>query len=85
MKYVIDYEYGKAVLYTPSEDWKNRFYDLAEQCFGIRKSIGKVALISASQEESQNSLKNECERLEHHGDLIVWDKDGNKIKSEWDD
>ena len=37
MKYKIDYQYGVANLYTPSEDWEDRFYELANQCFGIRK------------------------------------------------
>ena len=44
MRYLIDYEYGADNLYTPHEDWEERFYHLANQCFGIRKSIGKVKL-----------------------------------------
>lgn len=83
-KYTIDYQYGTAVLYTPSEKWEDRFYDLAYQCFGIRKSIGKVELISKTKENSKYRLAGEYERLEHNGDLIVWNKKGEKIKSEWD-
>lgn len=84
MKYIIDYENGLAELYTPHEDWEERFYALAHQCFGIRKSIGNVVLINKRDVEPTDIIKNEYERLEHHQDVIIWDKDGNKIKSEWD-
>ena len=84
MKYVIDYTFGIAELYTPHEDWEERFYTLASQCFGIRKSIGDVTLISKSDEQSPYPLDGEYERLEHNGDTIVWNADGEKIKSEWD-
>lgn len=84
MKYIIDYEYGLAKLYTPSEDWESRFYELADQCFGIRKSIGEVELVKAVNEEPKNLRDGEYERLEHSGDLIIWNKEGEKIKSEWD-
>ena len=83
MKYVIDYEYGIAELYTPL-NWRGRFYELASQCFGIRKSIGKVELIYKVDEEPPYHLRGEFERLCHNGDVIVWDENGNKIKSEWD-
>lgn len=84
MKYIIDYDYGMADLYTPSEDWKERFHALANQCFGIRKSIGEVTLISKEDVETEHKLENEYERLEHHGDVIIWNAEGEKIKSEWD-
>ena len=29
-------------------------------------------------------LCGEYERLEHNGDVIIWDKKGEKIISEWD-
>ena len=85
MKYIIDYEYGIAKLYTPSEDWKDRFYTLADQCFGIRKSIGNVELVKTENVKPKEMIENEYERLEHSGDLIIWNKKGEKIKSEWDD
>lgn len=85
MKYKIDYQYGVAYLYTPSEDWEERFYHLAGQCFGIRKSIGDVKLIEKSDDKPKYFLVNEYERLEHSGDVIVWNEDGEKIKAEWDD
>lgn len=84
MKYLIDYEYGIAELYTPSEQWLNRFNELAGQCFGIRKSIGEVKLIECTDEQPLYILQGEYERLCHNGDVIVWGADGKKIKSEWD-
>lgn len=84
MKYKIDYQYGVANLYTPSEDWEDRFYELANQCFGIRKSIGDVSLIKQEDKEPVDMLCGEYERLEHNGDVIIWDKKGEKIISEWD-
>ena len=84
MKYTIDYEYGKAVLYTPSENWEDRFYKLANRCFGIRKSIGEVKLMLKIDIGPSDVVKEEFERLEHNGDVIIWDEHGEKIKSEWD-
>ena len=84
MKYLIDYEYGIAKLYTPNEDWEERFCELANQCFGIRKSIGEVRLISKEDEKPLGVLDGEHERLEHNGDVIIWDQKGEKIESEWD-
>lgn len=85
MKYLIDYEYGTAELYTPSALWASRFYELAGQCFGIRKSIGTVSLIEKTDEQPRSILQGEYERLCHNGDVIIWDEKGNKIKSEWDE
>ena len=84
MKYKINYGFGIATLYTPSEDWEGRFYELANQCFGIRKSIMYAELIDAVNCECQDKLDGEYERLEHNGDVIIWNKNGEKIKSEWD-
>ena len=83
-KYTIDYEYGVARLYTPSEDWENRFDDLASQCFGIRKSIGDVKLIEKEKEQPHDKIYFEYERLEHSGDTIIWNEKGEKIVNEWD-
>lgn len=84
MKYIINYGFGVADLYTPSVDWKKRFYCLANQCFGIRKSIAEVTLINKEDTEPQKKMTGEYERLEHSGDVIVWNEKGEKIKSEWD-
>ena len=83
-KYTIDYEYGIATIYTPSEDWENRFYDLASQCFGIRKSTGKLKLIEKEKEQPHDKVYFEYERLEHSDDVIVWNERGEKIINEWD-
>ena len=83
-EYIIDYEHGLAKLYTPSDNWEDRFYELASQCFGIRKSLGEVSLIQKNDNEPKHKIENEYERLEHSGDTIIWDKNGKKIKSEWD-
>jgi hypothetical protein len=85
LNYLINYGFGSANLYTPSEDWESRFYELANQCFGIRKSIMCAELVLKKDIQPANMLTNEYERLEHSGDVIVWDKEGNKIKSEFDD
>ena len=84
MLYNINYSFGEAKLYTPSEDWYSRFNELAGQCFGIRKSIGLVQLMSRSDEKPEDPFPGEYERLEHNGDVIVWNEAGEKIKSEWD-
>lgn len=84
MKYKIDYEYGVANLYTPSLDWEDRFHELAGECLGIRKSIGYVTLLETTDEKPPYLLVDEYERLEHNGDVIVWNDKGEKIKSEWD-
>ena len=49
IKYKIDHDYGIANMYSKVEvaDPLDLFYNLANQCFGIRKSIGDTKLISA--------------------------------------
>ena len=81
-EFKIDYQFGIATLYTPIEDWEERFYELAYQCFGIRKSIGDVKLLSRKRSSMPLDYGG-YERLEHNGDIIVWDEHGNKIKDEW--
>lgn len=83
MKYLIDYGNGTAELYTPSNHWKSRFYELASLCFGIRKSIGTVRLIEETNESPRYLLQGEFERLCYNGDVVVWNEAGVKIKSEW--
>lgn len=85
MLYVIDYGFGVARLYTPNTDWEGRFYCLASECFGIRKSIMYAKLLSATHITPAVKMDGEYERLEHNGDVIVWNQAGEKIKSEWDD
>lgn len=78
-KYTIDYGFGVATLFTPF-DPKERFYTLANTCFGIRKSI--VCCIIRRVEEV------ECvdfERLEFNGDVYIWDEMGRRkmIEPKW--
>ena len=69
--YKIDYEYGTAVLITSEKEENplDLFYHLAEQCFGIRKSIGEVKLLG---EEEVNLDKIELPKdnsLDNHPEL----------------
>ena len=70
MKYTIDYGFGEATLYTPY-DAKERFYALANTCFGIRKSIMHCVILKA-----EDILCEDFERLEFNGDVYVWREDG---------
>lgn len=86
MKYKIDYGYGQATLYTPYiDDVENRFYTLANTCFGIRKSIEQCLILSKSESNCED-----FERLEFNGDVYVWRKDGARKmlrpfeSEEWD-
>ena len=89
-KYSIDYGFGHAELWTDcGEDTvKRRFMQLANQCFGIRKSISGFSLIGSRDERLPKpwaDLPGATEVLKHSGgDTIVWNDDGEKIKSEWD-
>lgn len=70
MKYTINYGFGKAVLYTPY-DAEERFYTLANTCFGIRKSIMGCTIM-----ETEDVPCEDFERLEFYGDVYVWREDG---------
>ena len=70
MKYTIDYGFGEATLYTPY-DAKERFYALANTCFGIRKSIMHCVILKAEDIPCED-----FERLEFYGDVYVWREDG---------
>ena len=70
MKYTIDYGFGEATLYTPY-DAKERFYALANTCFGIRKSIIHCVILKAEDIPCED-----FERLEFGGDVYVWREDG---------
>ena len=70
MKYTIDYGFGDATLYTPY-DAKERFYALANTCFGIRKSIMHCVILKAEDIPCKD-----FERLEFNGDVYVWREDG---------
>lgn len=89
MEHHIDYEYGKAILYSVVEPQKalSRFHTLAGDCFGIRKSIGETTLLASKPSALPTEYKRyrtACEILMHHDDVIIWNFKGKKIKSEWD-
>lgn len=87
-EYTIDYEYGIAKFTFPkTANAISEFEIHASECFGIRKSIGECTVISESDVEEFPPKWASGESyaiLSHNGDVIIWDKDGNKIKSEWD-
>ena len=70
-KYKIDYGYGTAVLYTPY-DPEERFYTLANTCFGIRKCIMGCHIY----DKAAQSCPPYNERLEFNGDVYVWNHQG---------
>jgi hypothetical protein len=90
MHAVIDYGYGIAHLWGDftEETVKRAFYHHANQCFGIRKSIMGFTLDSieeAALPDPWAKLDGAATVLKHSGgDTIVWNADGDKIKSEWD-
>ena len=87
--YSIDYGHGRADLWSDcgENSVEQRFMKLANQCFGIRKSIGDFTLLESFEEAIPKpwaDLPGTAEMLKHNGDTIVWNDDGEKIKSEWD-
>ena len=60
----------------------------ASQCFGIRKSITDFRLehieLADHIPPPWGRLPGAVTMLSHSGDTIVWDAEGEKIKSEWD-
>ena len=86
--YKINFGYGTAEMYTPkTDDPKKVFGELSNQCFGIRKSISMFELISTKERSIPDpwcKMEGAHQMLTHHSDVIVWDKDGKKIKSEFD-
>jgi hypothetical protein len=87
-RFVIDYEFGVATLFTPHlENAEARFVFLASQCFGIRISIGEVKILANTAanfpEYWFNLYPDAYEILSHTGgDIIIWNESGEKIKSE---
>ena len=65
IKYTINYGFGTAILYTPY-NCEERFYTLANTCFGIRKSIMCCEIV-----KSEDVACNNFERLEFNGDIYV--------------
>ena len=87
----IDYgDGGKAEFWGDFDESsvQRSFYQHANQCFGIRKSIMGFTLLSLEDSELPepwNKLEGAAVVLKHSGgDTIIWDAAGEKIKSEWD-
>lgn len=81
MRYTIDYGCGIAYLHTPYDCPEERFYTLANTCFGIRKSIMCCDIV-----EVEEATCEEFERLEFFGDVYVWREDGaRKMLEPWVD
>lgn len=84
VKYTINYGFGTAVLYTPYS-CEERFYTLANTCFGIRKSIAGCNVIKTEDINCED-----FERLEFNGDVYIWREDGARkmiepyLDDEWD-
>ena len=83
--YLIDYGYGRALLYTPY-DPVERFCTLGNTCFGLRKSIAYCHIIN-----KLDVKYDDFERLEFNGDIYVWDRYGRRKniypyhEEEWDE
>ena len=79
MKYTINFGCGIAVLYTPY-DCEERFYTLANTCFGIRKSIMDFIIL-----KTEDIPCSDFERLEFNGDVYVWREDGARkmVEPDW--
>lgn len=84
--YTVNYGHGLATMWTTSTEAVNRFYHLASQCFGIRKSIALVEIRDAQPGEMPKwAPAGSVEALRHSGgDRIAWDAKGEKTLSEWD-
>lgn len=87
-EYTIDYGYGVAEMVTtvPENKATECFYKLANQCFGIRKSITKDPEVRATRNVGRPGWwpADVVESLSHNGDLILWNAEGEKVKDEWD-
>ncbi|BAS55338.1 hypothetical protein NIES2135_53780 [Leptolyngbya boryana NIES-2135] len=96
--YEIDYEHGTAKFYTPTGNKFSavieEFSQLANQCFGLRKSLGKIRIVRYDSDvlfPEELRDKGGTQAIVHNGDSILFDetrksKDGGtfKIKDEFD-
>lgn len=70
-RYTIDYGHGIASLTTPFEP-VDRFYTLASECFGIRKSIARCEILLVEDYLPEPDY----ERLSFNRDSYIWRRDG---------
>jgi len=85
----IDYGYGKAEIWGAFDaDTAERFFSThANQCFGIRKSIAQIVVLfiePADLPEPWDRFDGAATVLKHSDDVVIWNADGAKIKTEWD-
>lgn len=102
MKYIIDYGFGTAHFYTaydrkPDKEIHERFYELAGTCFGIRKSILYVNIMSVTDEKPTVDIPGVVEQLEFAFTLFggcdqyVWNEEGKRkmtspyLDEEWEE
>ena len=79
-RYKINYGFGIAYLDTPY-DPVDRFYKLANTCFGIRKSIMRCSVVDV-----EDLMDRGYERLSFDGDSYIWRTDGaRKMVTPWPD
>jgi hypothetical protein len=87
---MIDYGFGIAQLWGDftAETVERVFYEHANQCFGIRKSISRCEIKKLEEGEFPEVFGVKPRKiatvLKHSGDTIVWNAKGKKIKSEFD-
>lgn len=97
-RYEIDYEHGTARFYTPTgnnfDAVLQEFSQLASQCFGLRKSLGQLRIVTYESDvlfPEELRGKGGTQAIVHNGDSILFDEtrkseDGRtfKIKDEFD-
>ena len=82
MEYVIDYGYGKAALYTPYPNVKERFMTLAGTCYELRNKLAKFKIVGQVDAEPEKKEADEFERLKFWNDegrhvcVYIWREDG---------
>ena len=71
---------AKMLTTLDGEAAEHSFNELADKCFGLRKSNFGAHII-ATEEVGDAAVV-----IQHNGgDLIIFDTEGKKIKDEWDD
>ena len=70
-KYIIDYGGGVAILHTPFPV-KERFYTLANSCFGIKNYISSFDILKIEDVPDYKYF----ETLEFEGKLLAWNEYG---------
>lgn len=79
-EFFVNYEYGEARLLTKTEDGATalrEFYACANECFGIRKSIGRTTITRIGRDvELPEEFRGRggTHFLSHHGDRILFDR-----------